>query len=91
MAVNQDAESIEECMFQLETVRPTLVGNVLGLPSVAVPAGLVDGLPVGVLLTGSKWSDLNCLSLAQCIEDAKLLKSILPDYFHILSSKPTPE
>lgn len=72
LTVNQDAQSSEGCILQLETVRPILAGNVLGLPSVAVPAGIVDGLPVGVLFTGPKWSDLDCLNLAQCVEDAQI-------------------
>lgn len=72
LKVNEDIESPKRALYQLETARPVYPGNVLGLPSVAVPAGLVDGLPVGVLFTGPKWSDLDCLNLAQCVEDAKI-------------------
>lgn len=42
--------------------------NVLGFPSAAVPGGLVDGLPVGLLVTGPAWSDLLCLAIAEAIE-----------------------
>jgi amidase len=58
--------------YMIETFRPVCPGNVLGLPSAAVPAGMVDGLPVGVLLTGRQWSDLICLELAEHVEDAGL-------------------
>jgi amidase len=51
-----------------DLTRPIMPANVLGLPSAAVPAGLIDGLPVGVLLTGPAWADLVCLELAEKIE-----------------------
>ncbi len=54
----------------LELARPVTPANVLGLPSAAVPAGLVEGLPVGVLLTGPAWSELVCLELAELIEQS---------------------
>lgn len=67
-----DAESREGAAAMLDTCRTVYPGNVLGYPSVAVPAGLVDGLPVGVLINGPYWSDLTCLQLAKCIEDAQI-------------------
>ena len=57
----------------LELIRPVLPGNALGLPSAAVPAGMVEGLPVGVLVTGALWHDLTCLDIAEVIEAAELV------------------
>jgi amidase len=57
----------------LELIRPVLPGNALGLPSAAVPGGMVDGLPVGVLVTGAWWHDLTCLDIAEAIEAAELV------------------
>ncbi|GGQ92957.1 amidase family protein [Deinococcus ruber] len=40
------------------------VGAKAGYPSVSVPVGLVDGLPLGVQLCGPAWSDVRLLALA---------------------------
>ena len=42
--------------------------NLLGLPSACVPAGLVEGLPVGVLLTGDRFADDKTLDVAEAVE-----------------------
>jgi amidase len=54
----------------LETLRPVLPPNILGLPAAVVPGGIVDGLPVGVQVIGDRFSDLRCLTIAAEIEDA---------------------
>jgi amidase len=42
--------------------------NLLGLPAVAVPTGLSNGIPVGVQLIGSPFREDHCLDAAQAIE-----------------------
>jgi amidase len=54
----------------MNQARCVMPGNALGLPSACVPAGMVDGMPVGVLLTGGLYNDLLCLDAAQIIENA---------------------
>ena len=54
----------------LELMRPVLPGNLLGLPCAVVPAGMADGLPVGVQIIGDRFTDLRVLAVAQQIEDA---------------------
>lgn len=54
----------------LETFRPVLHANLLGLPAAVVPGGVVDGLPVGVQVIGDRYTDLRCLSVAEQIEAA---------------------
>jgi amidase len=44
---------------------------VSGYPSVAVPAGLVHGLPVGISLTGPRWSEPRLIALAHAFELAR--------------------
>ncbi|CAE7149107.1 bam [Symbiodinium pilosum] len=56
-----------ETMQQARCIMP---GNALGLPSACVPSGMVDGMPVGVLLTGGRFSDYLCLDGAAMIETA---------------------
>lgn len=53
-----------------ETMRPVLPANLLGLPSVCVPAGrdVATGLPIGVLLTGQRLREDLCLDAAEVIE-----------------------
>lgn len=70
-----DAEEMDDSVLNTHA-RPVLPANALGLPSAAVPAGLVDGLPVGVLVNGPAWSDLLCLEVAEMIEAAGLAPSV---------------
>jgi amidase len=65
-----DAASAENSMATLEMMRPVMPANVLGLPSACVPTGLVDGVPVGVLLTADRFADDTSLAAAEVIEAA---------------------
>lgn len=46
----------------------TVPANIAGLPSISIPCGEVDGLPVGLQITGQRWSDKKVLAVAQEIE-----------------------
>jgi amidase len=43
--------------------------NTLGLPAVAVPVGVRDGLPQAVQVIGPRFREDLCLDAAQAIED----------------------
>jgi len=65
-----DVESAATSLATMEMLRPVMPANVLGLPSACVPAGLVAGLPVGVLLTADRFADALALDAAEVVEAA---------------------
>ncbi len=65
-----DAANPEQSEATITMMRCVMHANVLGLPSAAVPAGIVDGLPVGVLLTGDRFADDKTLAAAEVVEAA---------------------
>lgn len=52
----------------MQTMRLSISVNLLGLPAVAVPVGLEEGLPQGVQLIGARYREDLCLDAAECIE-----------------------
>jgi aspartyl-tRNA(Asn)/glutamyl-tRNA(Gln) amidotransferase subunit A len=46
----------------------TLPANMAGLPGVSIPAGLSEGLPVGLQLIGAPWSEAELFGLARGYE-----------------------
>jgi amidase len=66
--VDFDIATPENAAATLELMRPVLPANLLGTPAAVVPAGMADGLPVGVQVMGGKYTELRCLSVAEAIE-----------------------
>ena len=67
--VGHDVAGEDEALGVRRSMRLTLVANLLGLPSVALPAGSAGGLPQGVQLIGPRYREDLCLAAAQAIED----------------------
>jgi amidase len=63
-----DIASLEGAIATLELMRPVLPANLLGTPAAVVPAGMAEGLPVGVQVMGGKYTELRCLAVAEAIE-----------------------
>ncbi|MBI5497177.1 MAG: indole acetimide hydrolase [Deltaproteobacteria bacterium] len=53
-----------------ETTRFMLPGNALGLPCVALPMGVANGLPTGIQVYADLWREDLCLEVARLIEVA---------------------
>ena len=68
--IGVDVASAENVGAMLQMSRPITAANLFGLPSACVPAvrDAVTGLPVGVLLTGRRMRDAECLDAAEAIE-----------------------
>lgn len=52
----------------LDTTRFILPANVLGLPALALPTGVADGLPTGVQIYADLWREDLCLAAGEIIE-----------------------
>lgn len=63
-----DIAGTQGALDTFELLRPVLPGNLLGVPCVAVPAGMAGGLPTGVQVIGARFTDLRCLAIAEQIE-----------------------
>ena len=60
-------ESIERSTEMIVNTAPF---DVTGHPAISVPAGLVDGLPVGLMIVGPLFGDAACLRVAHAYEAA---------------------
>jgi amidase len=56
---------MDTMMRRLQFITP---GNLLGIPAVALPMGVVDGLPTGVQIYADRWREDLCLDAAGLIE-----------------------
>lgn len=64
-----DVAGAAEVLEVFERIRPVLPANLFGAPAAVVPAGLSDGLPVGVQVSAWRFSDHACLSVAQVLDE----------------------
>lgn len=67
-AVGYDISGTEQLKRFFQCIGLTEVCNLLGLPSVAVPVQVVDGLPQGVQLIGKRYHEDFCFDAAEAIE-----------------------
>jgi len=57
----------------------TVPANIAGLPAISIPAGLVDGLPVGVQFIGQSFNESTLLRLAYNFEQATEWHKLQPN------------
>jgi aspartyl-tRNA(Asn)/glutamyl-tRNA(Gln) amidotransferase subunit A len=71
----------------------TLPVNMAGLPGMSIPAGLSDGLPVGLQIVGAPWSELSMLRLARAYEAITARatwRAVEPAELHLTDDPTTP-
>lgn len=68
----KSVDTIETCMHN---VGP---GNLLGLPSLSMPCGLVDGIPVGIEIIGAPLQELKVLNIAMGLESTVTIGNTMP-------------
>lgn len=52
----------------LEMIPNTAPFDISGHPAISVPAGLADGLPIGMMIVGKRFDDATCLRVAHAFE-----------------------
>lgn len=67
---NADAPVAEILDRGLEMLANTAPFDVTGHPACSVPAGVVDGLPVGLMIVGKRFDDATVLRVAHALESA---------------------
>ncbi|MCC6765405.1 MAG: amidase [Deltaproteobacteria bacterium] len=63
----------------LATVAQTYVFNLSGHPAVSVPAGTVDGTPIGLQIVGRRHDDLRVLAAARALERERPWPLLAPE------------
>lgn len=58
------------------------IGNFGGFPSITIPDGFVNGLPVGLNITGNCYDDVNVLNIAYAIESSMDYKNQIAKEAH---------
>ena len=66
--IDLDQKGDDAVREMLDAVRPTLAVSLLGLPGLAVPVGLADGVPVGVQIVAARFGEERLLAAGEAIE-----------------------
>ncbi len=61
-------ENVQEPLKMYLTDIMTVAANLTGIPSISIPSGTVDGLPVGMQLMAAQKQDRQLLGLARAVE-----------------------
>jgi amidase len=64
------ADPVEVVSYTAGLMPNTCQFDITGHPATSVPAGLSDGLPVGLMIVGRQLADSTCLRVAQAYETA---------------------
>lgn len=73
--IDTDQQGEEAVRRLLEAQQPLVAVSILGLPGLAVPTGLADGVPVGVQLVAGRFQEETCLAAGEIIMAETPLKT----------------
>ncbi|MDA0260598.1 MAG: amidase [Proteobacteria bacterium] len=65
-----DATRLERMAPGLDNITNACVFNVTGHPSISVPCGMAEGLPIGMMLTGRYWDEAALYRASDAFEQA---------------------
>jgi amidase len=65
-----DQQGLPEFTTMVNALSPTFCASLLGLPSLVVPTGVVDGLPTGVEIVGDQFREDTCFDAGEVVEAA---------------------
>ena len=66
--IDADLDPASGIALLQDTVRFITPGNLLGIPCLALPMGLAEGLPTGIQICADLWREDLCLAAAEIIE-----------------------
>ncbi len=66
--VDLDQQDPAAFAAMIKALSPTFAASLMGLPALAVPAGVIDGLPVGVEIVGDRFREDLCFDAGEVIE-----------------------
>jgi aspartyl-tRNA(Asn)/glutamyl-tRNA(Gln) amidotransferase subunit A len=69
----------QDCSLTDTLIRLTSPANLTGIPSISIPAGLSQGLPVGMQIMGPAFSEEVILNFAFAFEQTNPLKGLKPE------------
>jgi aspartyl-tRNA(Asn)/glutamyl-tRNA(Gln) amidotransferase subunit A len=58
------------------------IGNFGGFPSITIPNGFIEGMPVGINITGNCYDDANVLNMAYALEGTMEYKNQIAKGYH---------
>jgi amidase len=68
--VEADAPMQDVVYTALNMLRNTVAADVTGHPSISIPCGMSDGLPIGLMLTGRQFDDATLIAASAAFEAA---------------------
>ena len=60
-----------------------IIGNFGGYPSITIPSGFVNNMPIGISITGPQFKDADVLNIANKIEEKLGYKGLIKEEYDV--------